>query len=302
MIGRRGATSGSGGARKWTRSARPGSSCASTESPRRTACSPRALAVGSARTTPRGTEFEIRLIESDAVVPLEGVMTRALTGGGISNHRRLIAPRFGIDIARSARWWMREPARGRRELVRRRTTHHPAEWHGRSAGALPSLLGSAPTLPSPSDGTSRPRRVSAEAARATLVAGVCRPYCRPARPFSDLARVSSEAPRVSFQLARVSSEPARPLLAERPTPRSGVSRPYFRPARPFSDLARVFAEAARVSFQLARVSSEAARPLFGSRPTPLSISSDPRDHGGIGDRVSTSRRAPRARGRRAPRA
>lgn len=53
---------------------------------------------------PEDTEFEIRLVESDVVRPLDGVTSQTIVGGGpYYPPHPLVSPRFGIDVARSAR-------------------------------------------------------------------------------------------------------------------------------------------------------------------------------------------------------
>lgn len=50
-----------------------------------------------------GTEFEIRLVESDAIRPMDGGWVQTVAGGGTGTRTEFVAPRFGIDLARSAR-------------------------------------------------------------------------------------------------------------------------------------------------------------------------------------------------------
>ncbi len=52
---------------------------------------------------PDGTEFEVQLVESEIVRPLDGIATQSIVGGGQSAQVALVSPRFGIEVARSAR-------------------------------------------------------------------------------------------------------------------------------------------------------------------------------------------------------
>ena len=52
---------------------------------------------------PDGTDFEIRLVESDVVGALDGITAQTFVGGGAAYPKPLVAPRFGIDAARGAR-------------------------------------------------------------------------------------------------------------------------------------------------------------------------------------------------------
>ena len=52
---------------------------------------------------PEGTEFELELLGEGEVRPLDGVTVQTLIGGGSASPRELVAPRFGVDVARAAR-------------------------------------------------------------------------------------------------------------------------------------------------------------------------------------------------------